>query len=879
MTLLKRIYWRIYGVAFKARIEHEIEEELRLHMKMRADLNLESGMSPDEARRTAARGFGNLGAIKEDCRDIRGGGIVESFLRDLRYGFRTLARSPLFTMVVVLALALGIGASTAVFSAVNAVLLRPLPYRNANRLVSLWEWNNKRGQKDKVGLANYVDFRERATAFEDIGYSWDNQYTITGTGDPESLAGFMLSVNFFSMLDVNPLLGRTFLPDDGNPGADHVVVLSHKLWQRKFAGDPDIVGRTIQLNGEDYTIIGVMPPGFIHPSNVTDLWTPLSLSFAGDGRNLHALQVVALLKHGLSIERAGAEIDSIALQLAAEHPDTNAGWGARVYPIRQLYSGDVRLSLLILQAAVLLVLLITCANVGNLLLARAAARDREVAVRVALGATRARLISQFVAEAMILCFTGAAAGLLLVMWTADSVFSLLPSGPVGVIDTGNAIAWIDGRVLVFALALSIGAAMLFGLAPALGSRLSLAEILKSGTRTATESSARHRLRRLLAVSQIALSLVLLIGAGLMIKSLLKLQGQNLGFRTDHLLAMRLLLPRNRYPDQQRTSAFLELALEGIEAIPGVESAGAVSALPLSGMDARRDFTIAGRADQQPTSARFRVATPQYFRSMGIHLVKGRYFDEPASAGSPEVMIINETLARRYFEGEDPIGRTIMVPDAGTPAPRLIVGVVGNVRHTDFASDPEPEIYRPTSQAYWPFFGLVVRSAGDPAALASSVQNAIWAVDKDEPVDAVMTGDQLAAAALGPRRANTILLTAFGLAALVLATIGIYGVIAYSVTSRTHEIGVRMALGAGRHHVLGMVLLESLVLALIGVALGTAGALATTRFMSSLLFNVGTTDGSTFIALALLVAVVATLAAYIPAHRASLVDPMVALRCE
>jgi putative ABC transport system permease protein len=861
----------------------DLNAEISQHLESKARKLMDTGMTAEEARCRARREFGNVQHLKESSRELWMWKPLEELAQDLRYGFRMLRAKPGFTAVAALSLALGIGANTVIFSLVNAALLRPLPYPNADRLAAVWEWNIRERHINTVAAANYADWKARAHAFEDLGYSWDETYTFTGAPNPEAVFGYTFSCNIFSMLGTQPLLGRTFLPEECQPGKDHVVVLSHKLWQRRFGADREIIGRSIQLNHQPYTVVGVMPSEFAHPSSWQALWTPLALpSDSFSDRKIHALRVLGRLKAGVSLERTQAEMDAIASQLAREYPDNDAGMGVQLWPIRDFYVGDRKMSLVVLQAGVFVMLLIACVNVANLLLARAAAREREVALRLALGAGTARLFRQFLSEGLLLAMLGGACGLALAFWGISPLTWMFPGNLTDIVDTAHPQEWINLRVLLFTLLLSMASGVVFGLAPAFRSSASPGEKLKAGGRSFTVARGKMRLRSGLVVSQMALSLVLLIGAGLLIRSFLRLQARDYGFRTDHVLTLRLTGRSTGGGDDASMTPILTPVIEKIEALPGVEAAGAINAPPLTGMSAHRNFTIPGQPalpyGQQP-AAGFHVVTPHYFRAMGIRLLRGRGFDERDRKDGPGVIIVNETLARRFFPNEGAIGKQLSVADGGTPAVREIIGVVADTRHEQLADAPNPEIYRPFAQADWPFAGIAVRTSGDPLSLAAAVRNAIWSVDKEQPIDDVTTLDERAAASMAPRRANVILLSLFAAIALLLAAVGLYGVIAFSVSRRTQEMGIRMALGAQGRQVTGMVLRKALTLALGGVAIGLFAAAGATRFMGSLLVDVGALDAPTFILVPVVLCAVAVVAAYLPARRASRVDPMVALRYE
>ena len=801
----------------------------------------------------------------------------------LRYAIRQLLKSPGFTIASVVTLALGIGASTAIFSVLHAVLLRALPYRQAERLVAVWQLNLERQARDKVTCADYADWKARNHVFEDLAYSMDEPYTLTdNTETPQSVVGFQFSTNLFSLLGAQPFLGRTFLPEDGEPGKDHVLVLSHRLWEKRFASDRSVVGRSVRLNGEPYTIIGVMPPEFAHPGTFVDLWTPIALASNWfENRKLHVLHVVARLRPGVRLEQAQKEMDLLTGELARQYPDTNKNWGARLAPIRDLYTGNLREALWVLQAAVLLMLIIACANVANMMLAQASTREREVAIRLALGARRRHLFSQFLTQGLILASLGAAGGLLLAFWGVQILPQMFSTQLSRMPLPAHPSDWIDWPVLLFALTTAAVAGVVFGLMPAFRAPRLPQEVLKAGVRGPTGHALSVRLRSVLIVSQVALSLMLLAGSGLLIRSFLRLQKQSLGFQTDRVAASFLLLAPNRYLDGNATTNFLEQVLSRLKAVPGVESAGAVSTLPLSGNDARRPFTIPGQPEEagRPNVACFRLVTPDYFQTMRIPLKRGRPFDERDRTGSAEVVLISEGLARRFWPNEDPVGKIITVPDMLTPAMRQIVGVVGDVRHYGLAEEAPIEIYRPFYQARWPFFTLVARASLDSVQLGNTLRQAVASVDKDQPIQSVRMMEELASDSVALRRASMVLLAIFAAVALLLAALGIYSVMSYTVARRTQEIGIRMALGAQSRDVLRLVTREAILLALAGVVFGLLGAFALTRFLGTLLYGVQPIDPVTFLGVSVLLIFVALLASYLPARRAAKVDPIVALRYE
>jgi predicted permease len=804
--------------------------------------------------------------------------------QDLRYGVRMLSKNPGFTVVAVLALALGIGANSAIFSVVNTVLLRPLPYQDPDRLVMVWEDRSKNGfPRDTPAVANYIDWRDQNQVFEGMAAIATQSFNLTGAGDPERIEGRRVSANLFALLGVRPQLGRAFLPEEDRAGGNRVVVMSHALWQRRFGSDANIIGKPLTLNGESHTVVGVMPPGFQFPSRDDELWAPIAFtSQEAASRGRHFLEVIARMKPGVELQQAQAELNTIAARLQQQYPNTNTNVGAAVVSLHEQLVGDIKPALLVLLGAVGFVLLIACANVANLLLARAAVRQKEITIRVALGASRSRLIRQFLTESVLLAALGGAVGLLFSVWGVSLLKAFIPEN----ISQAAAIT-IDGRVLGFTLLVSLLTGLVFGLAPATQtSNFNLNETLKEGGRDSTSGSRGNRLRGLLVVAEVAVSLILLIGAGLLINSFLRLRGVDPGFRPDNLLTMRIVLPDTKYPDQARRSAFYTELLNRVEALPGVRSAAVANWIPLVRQGDSIGFSIEGRPDPgqgQRPSVVTRVTSPHYFQTMSIPLLRGRSFGEQDRADSPAVAVISETMARRFWPDRDPLGQRITpgAPDSVDPNDWLtIVGIAKDVRQTELVADPKPQMY--LSYVQVGFFAprhLVVSTAVEPSGLAASVRKAVWEIDKDQPVSNVKTMEEVLSQSIARQRFSMLLLGIFAAVAVALAAVGIYGVMSYSVAQRTHEIGIRMALGASRRDVLRLTVGQGLKLVLVGIAVGLAAALALTRVMSSLLFGVGATDPATFVIISLALVGVAALASYIPARRATRIDPMVALRYE
>jgi putative ABC transport system permease protein len=796
---------------------------------------------------------------------------------DLRYSLRVLARSPSFTLVAVVGLALGIGANSAIFTAINAVLLRPLPYKQAEQLVLLWQLNRHNGDHEvKASAPDYIDWKEQNSVFQDIAAFNANSglgLNLSGVDQPERISATSITGNLFSVLGVKPALGRSFLPDEERAGSTPVCILSDGLWKRRFASDPKIIGKAVTLNAEVWTVVGVMPTGFRFPQNV-DLWVPVILPISRTKRAQHYLGVIARLKPELSLGHAQTELDAIARRMELQHPETNAGLGLRLVPLRTQLTGNIRPALLVLFGATAFVLLIACTNVANLLLGRATVRQAEMSLRLALGASPARLVRQLLTESVLLGLLG---GILGVMLAFTATRLLLNHSPNNLPPTNEII--IDGRVLIFTLALSIFTALIFGLVPALqASKPDLFRTLKVGGSGFATAHGGQRLRLLLVASEMALALVLLIGAGLMIRSFFRLREVNIGLDPLNVLTMNTTLTVDRYP-VPRQIAFFRQVVQRIGALPGVTSVGAVDNLPLGGSDVH-SFGIVGRSAFDPgdePSGELGVVTPQYFNAIGIPLTKGRYFAEGDGEKSPRVAIINQALAIRYWPKEDPLGKKITVDFEREP--REIVGVVGNVRHLGLDQQEPLQVYTPHSQVGSAAMFLVVRTSSDALNLAPSARAVVEAVDNDQPVYDIQTMEQRLSNSISPRSFNMLLLGIFAAIALVLAGGGIYGVMSYYVTQQTHEIGIRMAMGADQAKVLTLVVGKGLVILFCGLAIGVAVAFAFSRVMSGLLFGVSTFDITSILGASVLLITVGLLACYIPARRASKVDPIVALRHE
>ena len=812
---------------------------------------------------------------------------MRTLIHDLRYGARMLMKKPGFTLIGVLTLALGIGANTTIFSVVNAVLLRPLPYQNPEQLVMIWG-KLPAYVPGNIGAsaAEFTDYRDQNPVFSSIATYTSSSFNLTGAGEPERIVGTLASASLFPLLNVQPALGRYFLDEEDRPGHDQVVILSHGLWRRRFAGDSAVIGRSVTLDGLSHTIVGVAPAGFQFPDDKTEIWKPIAFTnvqLSENERGSRYLSVIARMKPGATIGQAQADISALARSMQQQHPmnyEADSGWGVNVVSLREETVGDVRLALQALFGAVGCVLLIGCANVANLLLARASTRRREIAIRSALGGRPWRIIRQLLTESLLLALAGGGLGALIAVWGVEAVTELSSATLPHVNQIG-----IDGRVVGFTLAITLATSLMFGLAPAWQSaRTDLNESLKESGGKGAESGGRQRLRGLLVIGEIAVAMVLLIGAGLMVKSLYRLQQVEPGFDPSHALTMRLALPEAKYREPQRQRDFFDHLLKRIATLPGVKAAGAINFLPLSGTGNQRSFLIEGKPEPK-LNVGDRMVSPDYFRAMGVPLRAGRLIDDRDRENAPRVALVNETFARIFLAGEDPLGKRIKFGSARGPFPWLtIAGVVGDVKHRGLDSETRPEMYVPYHQPLLPEWNVppmfvVVRGASEPSSLISAVRGVVKDLDRDQPVYGVATMERLLSISTAPRRFNMTLLAVFATLALALAGVGVYGVMAYAVTERTREIGIRMALGAQTSDALKLVIRQGMRLATVGVALGLMGAFALTRLMKNLLFDVKPTDPLTFVVIALLLTSVALLACWIPARRATKVDPMVALRHE
>ena len=805
---------------------------------------------------------------------------MQTLLQDLRYGARMLLKRPGFTLIAVITLALGIGANAAIFSVVNAVLLRPLPFKDPERLVWVWA---------KIGQANhspveFLAYQAQQTSFTEMAAYRNMLFTVTGAGEPEFVQGAIVSPNYFSLFGVQASRGRAFQPEDVRPGAPRVAVFSHDLWQKRYGGDPNLIGRSLTINGESATVIGVMPPNFQLNLNM-ELWLSprqivpdVQMNYRGDTlalREIHYLKVMGRLKPGVTIEQAQAELNVVAARLEQQFPD-QAGHGAQVVSLRELAVGDVRGTLLLLFGAVGLVLLIACANVTNLQLTRTAARYREIAIRAAVGASRFSLIRQLLMESVLLSLAGGLAGWLLALWGVDLLLSLSPGGMLRLPETR-----LDTTVFLFTLAVSAAAGLIFGLAPALAaSKTDLVSALKESARSVSAGVGRNRLRQALVVAEVALAIVVLVGAGLLVGSFARLMAVKPGFDPNNLMTMMVTLSSERYGTIAANAQFIKELTASLEALPGVQDVAISDDFPIQGTDTHDYPEIEGRgaAPEDRILTGLHVINPRYFEAMGVRLVKGRAFTERDDAKGPPVAIINKAMANIVWPNEEALGKRIRF-GGPTMAWSEIVGVVDNVKHDGLHLADSPHCYAPHLQQPWPFLAIAVRSRTNQAALLASVRQAVRKIDPNMPIASPRPMEERMGEVLATRRLALALFSLFAVVGLLLAAVGIYGVMSYGVTQRTHELGLRIALGATSRNTLKLIIGQGMKLAALGIALGVGVALAVSRLMTNLLFGISASDPLTFVVIAFLLAFVALLACWIPARRATKVDPMVALRNE
>jgi putative ABC transport system permease protein len=872
--LLRR--WR--ALTHKNELDQELNEEVQFHLEREVERNVKSGMSVEEARYAALKSFDRLEQSKEECRSARGVGLIENIVRDVTYSLRVLLKSYAFTIVVILTLAVGIGANTAIFSFANGILLRPLPYPQSDRLAVIEEMvPNQPVPNIGVAYPNFLDWRDQNTVFEGLATHFGtSRFSMTLGGEATTIRGSRVSHGLFEVLHVAPQLGRTFTTNEDRPEEDGVVILGHDLWQRYFGGDPNIIGKKVMVSSRSRTVIGVMPRGFRFPE-VSELWVPLAITAQMYTRNDHGLEAIGRLKPAVTVAQAQAEMHTIAARIEQLNPLTNGGIEVKVTSLHDNLAGNYRDALLILLGVVGCVLLVACVNVANLMLARANARQKEFALRAALGASRWRIVRQVLFESLLLALVGGALGFVLSIWALRLLLTAIPIAlPVWMNFS------IDLRVLGFTLAITLLTGLIFGAVPALQtSRFDLNHTLKEGGRGA--SGVRSRTRSLLVVTEIAMSLVLLVGAGLIVQSLLRLRTVKIGLDPKNVLTATLIVPRAKYKEDAQRAALIKQIVEKVSGLPGVESASATATLPLNGNNWGRGFTVEGYPvppDGHVPTVQHTVVTPGYFRTMGITLLAGRDFNDSDAKDSLDVTIIDERLARQYWPNESPIGKRVRFgPPQDNEPWHTIVGVVSAVRHQRMREETDPSVYMPHQKIPVAGLSLVARTSSNPHDFIGAVRREVAQLDPDLPVSEVATMEEVIAESIWQPRLYAMLFAVFAGGALLLALIGIYGVMAFLVQTRTHEIGIRMALGASARDVFRLIVGRGMKLTAVGVVIGVGGAIALTRLMHSLLFNTSATDPFIFVLISAILSLAAFFACYLPARRAAKVDPLVALRYE
>jgi putative ABC transport system permease protein len=878
MFPLKSFFTGLRDLFRREQIDRDIEEEVRFHLEMRAEENLARGMTPEEAMLDARRRFGHAALIKEICHDIRGVGFMETLWQDLRFGVRVLWKNPGFTIVAVLTLALGIGANTAIFSIVNAVVLRPLPFKDPDRIMLLLGNNPQRELlQNGVTPPDFLDWRTQSRSFSEMAAFESTIFRHTADTGAERLNGYSVTANFFDLLGEKPLLGRVFTADEEKPGNNNVAILSETVWRRHFGADPGIVGQTVKMNDRIFTVVGVMRGSFKFPDSTTEVWRPLA--FDNDDlqdRTAYRLVVIGRLKDGVTFEGAQAEMATISRQLEQAYPATNTGWSVFMEPLQENFVGFLRPAMFVLLGAVFFVLLIACVNVASLLSARMTSRRKEVALRTAIGATRLRILRQLLTESVLLGLVGGTCGVLLAIIGVKVLVSFIPPSIPRIEEIG-----IDPAVLIFTLLISVVTGLIFGLMPAWQTtHAELNEVLKESSRGSTGGKGQARFRNVLVVTELVLSLVLLIGAGLLIRSFLAMRNVDPGFRADGVLVnSQLVLPPQKYAEGNRGVAFFKELFQRVRALPGVESVGGITALPLQGNSQLQAYAVAGRPPQpqgQELTAVINTVGADYFQTMSIPLRRGRMFTERDDDKAPKTVIINDALARRIFSQQDPLGQRLYLRGGNTPYE--VVGVVGDTKQFNLTGDASPEIFTHFLESPVTFMYVLARTKGDPTSLAMPIRREVQAIDPDQPVGNRTLTQQFENSISQPRF-YALLLGLFAAVALILASIGIYGVMSYMVAQRTHEIGIRMALGAQRRDVFRIVVGQGLKLALIGVGVGLGISFLASRLLSTLLYGVSAIDPITYISIPLILTGVAAAACFIPARRATKIDPLIALRNE
>jgi putative ABC transport system permease protein len=868
---------RIGNLFRQRKLERDLAAEMASHFEERVDELIESGLSREEAVFQAKRRFGNSTSLLEQGREVWRFAPLENLVRDLRFGVRSLAKSPLFTGMASAILALGIGANCAMFSLIDAVLLRPLPFPDAQRIVVVWERPPHEDRHNPVSPVNYLDWRERMQSFDAIAAVSSFPLNLSGVGEPRAVDGAIVAADFFRVLGVSPLLGRTFNASEDVPNGPNLAVLSYGLWRGHFDGDRSIVGRSIRLHDRAYTVIGVMPEGFDLPYSHADIWVPAEMTRSMKEDSGRFLTVIARLRPGVSLQQAGADVAGVAERISKERPLFNRDWSATVTPLYEQTVASVRTALLALFGAVTLVLLIAAANVANLLLMRGTQRQHEIAIRTALGASRSRIVCQLLVESLLLSILGAGIGAAVAYFGLHAIAASLPQ-----LDLPRAShLGLDAYVLAFSLALCLVTTLMFGLMPALtSSRTDPNDALKQGGQRSSGQRSRTA-RALLVVFELALSLVLLVGAGVLVQSFLRLTSVARGFRIDHILTMRKFISPGRYEKDPVRAQYLQTILDRVRALPGVEGASSVHFLPMTGSTSGSCFTRADRPEPPvglAPGANFLIISPGYFSVMGMALLSGRDVNARDTFGHNPVIVVNEAFARQFYPNENPTGKQLNVC-WDPPGSGVIVGVVANARQSGLADKPAPTIFLDQVQAPMYFASLVVRTALPSATMAKSVERAIHSVDPNQPVYKIESMEDVMADSVARPRIESSLVALFAGLALLLAAVGLYGVLAYSVNQRTQEIGIRVALGAEPAQLIGEVMRDALRLVLPGIAVGLVGALAITRLLGSLLYEIKPSDPRTLAAVSGVLIIIAMFAAYVPARRAATVDPLTALRYE
>jgi putative ABC transport system permease protein len=879
-----QFFRRLWFLWSRERLDRDLQEQMRQHLELKIQENLAAGMAEDEARRRAHSEFGNPAVAQESTHATRGFPSLESLFQDIRFGLRLLWRSPGFTAVAIITLALGIGANTAIFSVINAVLLRPLPFPQPERLVMVF--NTLAGVTNQNGISypNFRDLQASNPAFEQMGAYQQDSVTITGVGEARAVPAAVVTSSVFGVLKTEPMAGRIWTPEEDLPASAPVVVLGENLWRQQFGGDTSLIGRTIFLDRRPFTVVGIMPASFRFPYTQprVQAWIPLVHSSAFSEmlkwRDGHYLHIIGRLKPGVSLAQAQTAMATAQASQVRDYPKENSEWGIRLQSFEERLIGDQKRPLLILMSAVTVVLLIACANLANLLLARGAGRSREVALRQALGASSGRLHRQFITESTLLSLIAGSVGLAAAWWGMAMLKHVLPSDIPRIEEIK-----IDGWVLAFSLLIALAAGIFFGLLPAWqASGANPGDSLKEHDARGSASGGRRRLRAALVVAEVMLSVVLLAGAGLLVRSLQRLQSVDPGFQPNEIVTLSVTLPRQRYPQPQQWAAFFNQLEQQFASLPGVQGVGAALPLPLSGSSLNLAYAVEGRpplSNAQTPTAEFAIINPDYFDVMRIPLLRGRAFTAGDGADAPKVCIISETIARRSFPNDDPIGKNLIFGFSGSTA-RRIVGVVRDVKFRELQEDQKPEMYVPFSQAPLASMQFAVRAPRNIVnSLVPTLAAKVHALDRDLPVDDITPMAEVVSQTIAPQRFRTLLLGLFGAVAMLLTAVGVYGVLSYNVSTRTREIGIRMALGSTRGDVQRMVLRQGMLQIVVGLAAGLALAFALTRLLQGMLYGVSTADPLTFVSVVALVTVVALIACYVPARRATKVDPMIALRQE